>query len=289
MVNPKTEPHPAAPSPFDDDESSHSDGDARNSLGWFAKWIRPSGTVAAVSLGVAIIGSVVSNNAAGDRNIEDLAYSVNRFAGIVMLLACFGLLLGFRGDQIVELFSRARASRASTHPNSGDQSPTLSLLFLRSIVFSVALAIAVALLVFVSGVEVAMIAMISFYSLYFPVLVTAAAMRTGTARAYSIGMVANFLFLLVGYFGIFGLVLFQAMFWGPGGGFGQMSYYMAFWRKVMPVIVVCGTQALMILSGLICAWYANALTPNNAIQAGSPVLTTLPPPPASVDRTEASA
>lgn len=286
MVNPKNEPHPAAPSPFDDDESSHSDGDARNSLGWFAKWIRPSGTVAAVSLGVAIIGSVVSNNAAGDRNIEDLAFTVNRFASLVMLLGCFGLLIGFRGEQVVGWFTKSFG--ATDPPNSRNYSPTVLSLFLRSIFVSIALAIAITILASIR-VEVATIAVIAFYSLYFPLLVTSAAMRTGSTRAFSIGMAANFLFLLAGYFGIFGVVGYQTLFFGLSRNLGQNTFDRSFWIRAMPVIAVCGTQALMILSGLICAWYANALTPNNAIQAGSPVLTTLPPPPASVDRTEASA
>lgn len=286
MVNPKDGPLPASPSPFDDDEASPIDSDASDSARWFSKWIRPSGMVAAVSLAVAIIASVVSNNAAGDRNIEDLAYNVNRFASLVMLLGCFGLLIGFRGEQIVGWFTKGFGEPKS--PTAKNDSPTIGSLIFRSIVVSIALATVITILSILS-VQTAMIAMIAFYSLYFPLLVTSAVMRKGTARAFSIGMAANFQFLLVGYFGVFGVVWFQTMFWGPSRVYAPYSIDMIFWQKAIPVIAVCGTQALMISSGLICAWYAKALTQNKVLQVGKPDLTTLSPPPESEDRTRGEA
>jgi len=282
MVNPKNEPIAAAPSPFDDDESSHSDGDASDSARWFSKWVRPSGTVAAISLGVAIVASIVSNNAAGDRNIEDLAFSINRFASLVMLLGCFGLLIGFRGARVVDWFTRGSVvPGSSASPISLGNAPTIRFLFLRSIVVSFVLTIVVFVLAIFSG-EAAIIAGVAFYAIYFPLLVTSAVMRKGTARAFSLGMTANFVFLLVGCFGIGGVVLFQSVYWSYNPAYGgSYSYGYNYWRKAIPVIAVCGTQALMILSGLICAWYAHLLTRNNAEQVASPELTTLPLPSAS--------
>lgn len=282
MVIPKNESVPATANPFDDDESFHIEGDARDAARRFSKWIRPSGMVAAVSLAVAIIASVVSNNAAGDRNIEDLAFSVNRFASLVMLLGCFGLLIGFRGEQVVGWFTK----RSIGAPMSNNPSPTVWSLFLRSIFVFLALAIAVT----ISGVirfEAAVIAVVAFYSLYLPLLVTSAVFYSGTARAFSIGMATNFLFLLLGYFGIGGVVFWQSFFWGPSRF--NIPGSIVFWQRASLVIAVCGTQALMILSGLICAWYAKVVTQNDAIQVGSPELTTLPQPPASINGTEVSA
>jgi len=275
MIYPKNEPLHAAPSPFDDDQLSDIDVEASDSARWFSKWIRPSGMVAAISLGVAIVASIVSNNAAGDRNIEDLAFSINRFASLVMLLGCFGLLIGFRGARVVNWFTKV--SGVPVSPVSGGNAPTIWFLFSRSFVVSLVLTIVVVVLALFSG-EAAIVAGIAFYAIYFPLLVTSAVMRKGTARAFSIGMAANFLFLLVGYFGIGGIVLFQSMYWSYNPAYGA-SY--GYWRKAIPVIAVCGTQALMILSGLICAWYANLLTRNNEEQVVSPELKTLPLPSAS--------
>lgn len=284
MVSSKPESPLSSPNPFDDEDSSHLEGDSSDSARGFSKWIRPSGMVAAISLVVAIIASVVSNNAAGDRNIEDLAFNVNRFAGVVMLLGCFGLLIGFRGEQVVGMLTKTLEPNNSQTPRNPTQS--VLRLFLQSLLVSIGLAIAIGLMAMLR-VEAAMIAMIVFYAFYFPLLVTSAVMRTGTARGYSIGMAANFLFQMVGYFGIFGVVWFQTLFWGPSRSFASPGYFVL-WLPVLPVIAVCVTQALMIVSGLICAGYSKLLLRNSAIQHGSPELTTLSPTSASVHGTEAS-
>jgi|GEM_PF-6776990 len=284
MVSSKPESLLSSPNPFDDEDSSHLDGDSSDSASGFSKWIRPSGMVAAISLVIAIIASVVSNNAAGDRNIEDLAFNVNRFAVVIMLLGCFGLLIGFRGEQVVGLLTKTFEVKNS--PTLRNPTQSVLRLFLQSMAVSIGLAIAIALMAMIR-VEAAMIAMIIFYAFYFPLLVTSAVLRRGPACGYSIGMAANFLFQLVGYFGIFGVVWFQTLFWMPSRGFAPASYNV-FWQQAVPVIAVCVTQALMIASGLICAGYSKLLLRNLAIQRGSSELTTFPPTSASVHGSEAS-
>lgn len=92
---------PKESSPFDfDDEQIGANGSVQS--GGSRTFLRWSIILTAISFAVSLAGSVMGNNVTGDSQLESIAFTLNRFGMMAMLLGCIGIFAAFRWPSIAK-------------------------------------------------------------------------------------------------------------------------------------------------------------------------------------------
>ncbi|MEI8211419.1 MAG: hypothetical protein WCI02_04685 [Planctomycetota bacterium] len=226
-------------SPFDDEADENERGHGFSQGATSSKWFRYFLIAAAVFLTLAIVSSVVSNNSAGNRDVEDLSYWANRIFMALMLIACGGLLVVVRGPKIM----------AALESNSTPGRPVQWSPWFKLFVFSICSLVACVLFFVVLAV------MFQTYGLAFvafaiptliAMLITVAVFFQQEVRAYAIG-VATTLGLAVG---LFASTSMYGIFWSPYGMNYSNSISQINFNLLIFYLAVFG---LAMLNGLLCA------------------------------------
>lgn len=237
-------------SPFDDDAELHEEGPSRGFGSTASPWFRRLLMSAGVSLAIAIVSSIVLNNSAGNRDVEDVAYYLNRIFMTLMLLSCAGMLVAIRGPQIaaaVRKFSEKRESRGQR------RWPVWLSLFVSSVVAFFGLAvffILLAILMPFAGLTIVLGVAPTLLAL----LITIAINTRREVQAYAIGAATT---LAVGswiatYFAVIYIPFASSPYYYNRGG----NSYALQW-----CIATLGTIAWSMFNGLVCAAYISLFQP----------------------------
>jgi drug/metabolite transporter (DMT)-like permease len=227
-------------SPFDDDVDENERGHGFSRGATSSKWFRYFLIAAAVFLTLAIVSSVVSNNSAGNRDVEDLAYWANRIFMALMLIACGGLLAVVRGPKIM-----AALQSSSTPGRPLQWSPWFKLF-----AFSIGSLVACGLFFVVLAVMFQTYGL-ALFALAIPtliaMLITVAVFFQHEVRAYAIG-VATTLSLGVSMFAGTSML---GLFWSPYGmNYNNSSMSDINFRLAFTYLTVLG---ISVFNGMLCA------------------------------------
>jgi hypothetical protein len=233
-------------SPFDDDHEEQSRAEQTERLSPSKRWFRYCLYTSAVFLVLAIASSIVANNAAGDRNLEDTAYLINRLFMGALLLSCAGLFLSVRGPTLMAAFRSRSERRAQGEVRAW--SPWFSLFVWSWIGWFAACVFFGSIAGFLPGIGV--LAPL----LLLPVLISMAIMiavsTRNELRAYAIGMAVTLFLSSLNTIGLwFGLL--SPMMYGYRGGYGFNAYGFA----TQWLTVTLGVLAWGAITGLICSGY----------------------------------
>lgn len=232
-------------SPFDDDHEEQSRVEQTERLSPSKRWFRYCLYTSAVFLVLAIASSIVANNAAGDRNIEDTAYLINRLFMGALLLSCAGLFVSVRGPMLMAAF-RSRAERRAKGEVRA-WSPWFSLFIWSWIGWFASCVFFGSIAGLLPGIGV----LVPFFLL--PVLISMAIMIAISSRdelrAYAIGIAVTLCLSSLTTIGLwFGLL--SPMMYGYGS-YGFNSYGFA----TQWLTVTLGVLAWGAITGLICSGY----------------------------------
>jgi hypothetical protein len=240
-------------SPFDDDAELHEEGPSRGFGSTASPWFRRLLMSAGVSLAIAIVSSIVLNNSAGNRDVEDVAYYLNRIFMTLMLLSCAGMLIAIRGPQIAaaaQKFSQRREAAGKL------RWPTWLSLFVSSVIAFVGLAFFITLLAVLMpfyGVTVVLCMAPTLLAL----LITIAANSRKEVQAYAIGAATT---LAVGSW----IATYMTMVFIP---FTNPTYYYNRGGSVYAFqwsVATLATVAWSMFNGLVCAGYISLFRSDNA-------------------------
>lgn len=232
-------------SPFDDDHEERSLAEQAGRQSLSKRWFRYCLYTSAVLLVLAIASSIVANNAAGDRNIEDTAYFINRLLMGALLLSCAGLFLSVRGPMLMTAL-KSRAERR----NKGETrawSPWFALFVWSWVGWLASWLFFGCIAGFLPGIGI----LVPF--LLLPVLIgiaiTVAVNHRGEIRAYAIGMAVNLFLSSFTATGL-GFSLASPMMYGYGGYRFDMYGFAFQWLVITLCVLAWGA-----ITGLICSGY----------------------------------
>lgn len=263
-------------SPFDDDAELHEDGPSRGFGSTASPWFRRLLMSAAVSLAIAIVSSIVLNNSAGNRDVEDVAYYLNRIFMTLMLLSCAGMLVAIRGPQIVAALQKFSEKRER---HGQRRWPVWLILFLSSIVAFFGLAILFILLAFLmpfAGLTI----VLGVAPTALALLITIAVNSRREVQAYAIGAAIT---LAVGSW----IATYFAVIYIP---FTSSPYYYSNGRSSYAFqwcVATLGTISWSMFNGLVCAGYLSLFHPMKILPTEVTAHPTPSPPlpPAPIQQT----
>jgi lysylphosphatidylglycerol synthetase-like protein (DUF2156 family) len=260
-------------SPFDDDAEQQEDGPSRGFGSTASPWFRRLLMSAAVSLAIAIVSSIVLNNSAGNRDVEDVAYYLNRIFMTLMLLSCAGMLVAIRGPQIataVQKFSQRRESVGK------QRWPVWLSLFLSSLVAFFILAILFILLAF--AMPFARLTIVLWLApTLLALLITIAVNTRREVQAYAIGAAVTLAIgsFIATYFAVTLIPFSSSPYYYNRGG----NSYALLWCAA-----TIGTISWSMFNGLVCAGYVSLFQPMKSLptEVTSPTTHVPSVPPAPI-------
>jgi hypothetical protein len=243
-------------SPFDFDDEDNKDKSSHRTP-FYKKLLRGSSILAVVSFLVALIGSIIGNNATGDRDLEFIAFALNRWGMLAMLIGCFGIFIAFRGPQLQRLSSFKTGSLSKWSP--------WWTLFVWSIIGWFAL----------GGILIGLTFLFGNGSLFFisallpfavPLLLVMTIWHKGVIRAYAIGFLSSLMIGLLSAFPLIWSFGFSALWMSTGNMYNPSPYsynsnpYFGPGNVQWSVIsAVLGQLFFAALSGLVCSGYVSRL------------------------------
>jgi hypothetical protein len=243
-------------SPFDFDDEDNKDTSSQRSP-FFKKLLRGSIILAVISFFVALIGSVVGNNATGDRNVEFIAFALNRWGMLTMLIGCFGIFIAFRGPQLQRLSTFKPGIRSKWSP--------WWTLFVWSVIGWFAIGGILIGLAFLFG-NGSLFVISALFPVVMPLLLVMSIWHKGVVRAYCIGFLSS---LLIGLMSVvpliwsFGLSAFQmptgSVYRSYPYAYDSSSIFGLGYVEWSLISAVLGQLFFAALAGVVCSGYVACL------------------------------
>lgn len=244
MVDPSPDPNPFA---FDDRTEEQSRAGRSRVSG---RWMRASIGVTALSFVVALIGSFMENNVTGDRQLESIAYALNRYGMLFMLIGCVGIFIAFRASKWVEYYhAKGNAARR--------WSLWATLAFRTAIVIPLAILLLMTLSAVTDGIGIFVV--VTLFPVLLSLVLVMAIWHQGVVRAYWIGVIGSY--VIQGQMG--GAGTWMSLYYSAYGGSGSWSNYPmdGYFGGALVFYILIGTTISLVLagvSGLVCAGYVAA-------------------------------
>lgn len=175
---------PKEPSPFDfEEEEVGAKGSVRS--GGSRTFLRWSIIVTAISFAVSLAGSVMGNNVTGDFQLESIAFALNRFGMMAMLLGCIGIFAAFRWPALAKSFAPGKKQKKMW-------SPWWSLLFWNGVglIAMVSMSLVLAFLFRANAIYF----LSAILPIFLPLTLVMGIWHQGVTRAFWLGVMMSFLF-----------------------------------------------------------------------------------------------
>lgn len=252
-------PKESSPFDFDDEQIGANESVQSGGSRTFLRW---SVIVTAISFAVSLAGSVMGNNVTGDSQLESIAFTLNRFGMMAMLLGCIGIFAAFRWPMLARSFTSGNHGKKKWSP--------WWKLFVWNVVGLTAIVTLSLVLTLLSRGRAAY-----FLSAMLPVLLPLALVvgiwQQGVTRAYWLGVIVSFLFASSNS------SAWITLFLGPWfantypPGYGYTSYGMDPYGTTAPAVIFGDANTFFLFvglliqlvqaqfAGLLCAGYVSLL------------------------------